>query len=85
MRSFLLGLLLVACDSNTTKPSGDNQTGIDATDQQCAQLRKDLAKNIDKAIADMKKQGLDASKIPSRAEAKKQFEGKLKANGCSGF
>ena len=87
MRPFpiFLASLFLGCDSNTTKPSGDYQTGIDATDKQCAQLKKDLEKSIDKTIADLKKQGMDSSMIPSRSEIKKQFEGPLKANGCSGY
>ncbi len=78
-------LIFAGCDTNTTKPSGKNQTGIDASDSQCAQLRKDLDQSIKKTLADMKAQGMPANMLPSRAELKKQFEGPLKANGCKGF
>jgi len=82
---FLPLTILFACDANTTKPSGSNQTGLDATDKQCDQLKKDLEESIDKTIAELKKQGMDSSMIPSRNELKKQFEAPLKANGCSGY
>ena len=81
----LLSMILFACDTNTTEPSGENQTGLDATDKQCEQLKKDLEKSIDQTLKDMKAQGVDASVLPSRSKLKKQFEGPLKANGCSGY
>jgi hypothetical protein len=77
--------MFAGCDTNTTKPSGPNKTGIDASDKQCKKLRKDLDKSIKKTLADMKAQGMPANMLPSRAELKKQFEGPLKANGCKGF
>ena len=76
---------LTACETNTTKPSGPNQTGIDASDKVCDQLKKDLEKSIDDTLRDMKAAGVDASMLPSKSELKKQFEGPLKANGCSGY
>ena len=83
LNALLLPFLLTAC--NTTAPSGPNQTGIDASDSQCAELKKELEKNMDKVLSDMRGQGVDASMLPSKAELKKQFDGPLKANGCSGY
>ena len=88
MRNLFFVVLLVAsigCETNTTKPSGPNQTGIDASDKVCAQLRKDLERNMEKALRDMKSSGVSSSMLPSKAELKKQFEGPLKANGCAGY
>ena len=82
----LIGLVgTVGCETNTTKPSGPHKTGIDASDDVCAQLKKDLAKSMDQVLSDLKAQGMDASMLPSKAELKRQFEGPLKANGCSGY
>ncbi|MEE2828697.1 MAG: hypothetical protein VX498_05890 [Myxococcota bacterium] len=78
-------LLAAGSSENTTKPSGANQTGIDASDDVCAQLRRDLEKGIDETLRDMRAQGVDSSLLPSRAELKAQFEGPLRANGCKGF
>ena len=87
MFKIIIGLLLfvMACDTNTTKPSGPNQTGIDASDSVCDQLKKDLEKSMNQTLKEMRSAGLDASMLPSKAELKKQFEGPLKANGCSGY
>ena len=88
MRNLIFAALLVAvigCESNTTKPSGANQTGIDASDKVCAQLKKDLEKSMDQTLRDMKASGVAASMLPSKAELKKQFDGPLRANGCSGY
>lgn len=81
----IMSVFVMACDTNTTKPSGANQTGIDASDAVCDQLKKDLEKSMNKTLSDMKSAGLDASMLPSKADLKKQFEGPLKANGCSGY
>ena len=81
------GFCLLAAGSaeNTTKPSGVHQTGFDASDDVCAQLRKDLEAGIDQTLSDMKAAGVDSSFLPSRAELKAQMEGPLRANGCAGY
>ena len=88
MRTFIIVALLVAvtgCEKNTTKPSGANQTGIDGSDKVCEQLKRDLEKSMDQTLRDMKAQGVPSSALPSKAQLKSQFDGPLKANGCSGY
>ena len=88
MRALLVVALLFAitgCEKNTTKPSGSNQTGIDVPDRVCEQLKRDLDKSMDQTLRDMRAAGVASSALPSKAQLKKQFEGPLKANGCSGY
>ena len=88
MRNLIVLALLFAitgCEKNTTKPSGANQTGIDGSDKVCAQLKRDLEKSMDQTLREMRAQGVAASALPSKADLKRQFEGPLKANGCSGY
>ena len=79
-----LTFVFAAC-KNSTKPSGAHQTGMDFDDDTCAQLKLDLEKSIDQTISELRAQGMDSAHIPSRSELKKQFDGPLKANGCSSY
>ena len=85
MAIILISALALCACKNTTKPSGRNQTGMDLNDADFTRLKKDLERSINKTLADMRAQGLKGQFLPSRSAIKKQFEGPLKANGCTGY
>lgn len=70
---------------NTDLPAGDGRTGIDATDELCDQLRRDLNDSIDETLADMRAAGVDGAYLPSRSDLQDQLGTALRANGCDGF
>ena len=87
MRNWSIVLLpiLVACNTNTTSPSGDNQTGFDFNDDVCAQARADLDQAIDETLSDVRASGMPSSAMPSRSDLEQQLGAGLRANGCEGF
>lgn len=71
--------------TNSVKPSGDTQTGIDATDSLCHELKRDLEEAITETLADLRDAGMAPEFMPSRNDLKKELSSALRANGCSGF
>jgi hypothetical protein len=70
---------------NTARPSGDDKTGLDATDSICRQMKRDLDDAITETLRDLREAGMPSDMMPTRAELKKQLSGALRANGCAGF
>jgi hypothetical protein len=70
---------------NTARPSGEDRSGLDATDDLCDELKRDLEDAITQTLKDLRDAGMPSDYMPSRSELKKELSGALRANGCSGF
>jgi hypothetical protein len=68
---------------NTDRPSGDDRTGLDATDDICDEMKRDLEEAITATLQDLRDAGVSSDFLPSRADLKRELGGALRANGCS--
>lgn len=76
---------VVGTGSNSDSPAGEGRTGVDATDDVCDQLRRDLDVSIGQTLDDLRANGMPSEYMPSRGELEDELSGALRANGCAGF